>query len=132
MATEKMNLISMMNQAWERKHEVSAEEFEIKIKNLISHAFVEIEKLYVDFCKSKGYEYKDDVFYIFQRLFIYFIFTDGDFLQGEYDAYVKFCNWAKILRRDLGTTRLILPSFLRATATKKPSPWTLCGQKWKH
>ena len=35
MATEKMNLISMMNQAWERKHEVSAEEFEIKVKNLI-------------------------------------------------------------------------------------------------
>ena len=96
MATERMNLISMMNQAWQRKNEVSAEEFEIKVKNLISHAFVEIERMYVDFCKSKGYEYKDDVFYIFQRLIIYFIFTDGDFLQGEYDAYVKYCNWAKI------------------------------------
>ena len=96
MATERMNLINMMNQAWQRKNEVSAEEYEIKVKNLISHAFVEIERMYVDFCKSKGYEYKDDVFYIFQRLFIYFIFTDGDFLQGEYDAYVKFCNWAKI------------------------------------
>ena len=50
--------------------------------------------MYVDFCKTKGYEYKDEVFYIFQRLFIYFNFSDGDFLQGEYDAYVKYCGWA--------------------------------------
>ena len=96
MAMEKMNLINMMNTAWERKNEVSAEEYEVKVKNLLSHAFVEIERMYVDFCKEKGYEYKDEVFYVFQRLIVYFTFSDGDFLQGEYDAYVKYCDWAHI------------------------------------
>ena len=68
MAMERMNLINMMNTAWERKNEVSAEEYEVKVKNLLSHAFVEIERMYVDFCKEKGYEYQDEVFYVFQRL----------------------------------------------------------------
>ncbi len=96
MATSKMNLVNMMNIAWQRRQEYGHEEYEVRVKNLISHAFVEYERIYTDYCKEKGYTYKDEVFYIFQRLILYFQFTDGDFLQGEYDAYVKYCNWANI------------------------------------
>ena len=96
MAMSRINLVNMMNIAWDKKQSVSAEEYEVKVKNLLSHAFVEYERLYVAYCKEKGIEYKDDVFYIYQRLIIYFIFSDGDFLQGEYDAYCKYCNWAHI------------------------------------
>ena len=45
---------------------------------------------------EKGVEYKDDVFYLFQRLIIWHTMSDGDFLQGEYDAYCKYCDWARI------------------------------------
>ena len=86
----------MMNQAWDRKCNVSKQDFELRAKNLISHCFVEIENKYVAFCREKGSEYKDEVFYIFQRLIVYLTLSDGDFLQQEYDAYKVYCSWAHI------------------------------------
>ena len=65
MATSKLDLVKLMNIAWERRKETTAEEYEEKVKNLISHAFVEYENIYVNYCKDKNIKYNDDVFYLF-------------------------------------------------------------------
>ena len=96
MATSKLDLVKLMNIAWERRKESTAEEYEEKVKNLISHAFVEYENIYVSYCKDKNIKYNDDVFYLFQRLILWNCLADDEFLQGEYDAYCKYCSWAKI------------------------------------
>ena len=31
-----------------------------------------------------------------QRIMVFLMMSDGDFLQGEYDTYVKYCNWCGI------------------------------------
>lgn len=94
MARSRLNMITLMNTAWDRRCEKSHEEFEVIIKNLLSHSFVELERIYTDWCASKGRTYNDEVFYLYQRLIVCLMLTDGDFLQGEYDAYVKYCSWA--------------------------------------
>ena len=96
MAKSKINLISLMNTAWNRRQEVSVQDYQEKVKNLLSHSFVDIENLFIDWCKQNGKTYNNEVFIVYQHVFIFMMLCDGDFLQGEYDAYVKYCNWAKI------------------------------------
>ena len=94
MAKSRLNMVSLMNIAWDRRCNSSHEEFEVMIKNLLSHSFVELERIYQDWCYDKGRTYNDEVFYLYQRIIISIMLCDGEFLQGEYDAYLKYCSWA--------------------------------------
>lgn len=85
-----MNIIEMMNEAWEDRKTYSHEQNEISFKNLLSHGYVEMDKYY----HSINKDYGDTLFLLIQDLLIWFILTDKEFLQGEYDAYAKYCEWA--------------------------------------
>lgn len=91
---KKMNMITHMNRAWEQKQKLDLNTYEEYCKNLVTHAYVELEKMYKGFCKEKNIEYKNEIFIIFQHIFVCIIKCDGEFLQGEYDAYCKYCEWA--------------------------------------
>lgn len=96
MSIRRMNMIEHMNKAWSEKGRLDVNTFEEHCKNLVTHAYVELERIYKNYCSDKDQVYKDEVFYIFQRIFVFIMKCDGEFLQGEYDAYCKFCKWAKI------------------------------------
>lgn len=96
MAMQRLNMIEQMNEAWNDKKNQDSLIYQQRCRNLMSHGFVEIEKIYKEYCNSKGYDYEDEVFYIFQRLIVFLMKCDGEFLQGEYDTYCLICNWAQI------------------------------------
>lgn len=96
MAMEKLNMIDQMNKAWDQRQSLDYGTFKEHTKNLMTHAFVEIEGIFRDFCDQKGYEYKDEVFYSFQRIMVFIMKCDDELLQGEYDVYCKFCDWAGV------------------------------------
>lgn len=96
MAKQRINMITLMNTAWARRQQCSANQYEEYVKNLITHSFVEYERMYKSYCVDKGIKYEDQVFYVYQHIFVFLMKCDGEFLQGEYDAYCKYCNWAKI------------------------------------
>ena len=85
-----MNVIELMNEAWEDRCNLSHEQNEISFKNLLSHGYVAMEKAY----NSTVKDYGDTLFYCIQRILVWLMLADGDFLQGEYDAYLKYCKWA--------------------------------------
>ncbi len=86
-----MNLITMMNRAWDDRQSLSPDRLEEIVKNLLSHAHVNYDRV----LRANGYP-EDKAFYVFQDILVFIALSDGDFLQGEYDAYVKYCNWAGI------------------------------------
>lgn len=86
-----MNLVQMMNYAWDKRQSNSAEELECYVRNLLSHAHVDYDRIF----RANGYP-EDKAFYAIQTVLIFISLSDNDFLQGEYDAYVKYCNWAGI------------------------------------
>ena len=96
MAKQKMNMIALMNAAWSKRQQSTAEQYEEYVKNLVSHSFVQYESMYKAYCNEKHIKYEDQVFYVYQHIFVFLMKCDGEFLQGEYDAYCKYCNWAKI------------------------------------
>lgn len=96
MAKTRINMIDLMNTAWSKKNSCSSDEFAEKIKNLLSHSFVEVERIYKDYCSRNGIKYDQQVFLVYQHIFIFLMKCDGEFLQGEYDAYLKYCDWANI------------------------------------
>ena len=96
MAKKPIDMMEMMKLARDRKKNNSASDFHVKAKNLLSHAYVEYKDMYVDFCKSKGEEYKDKIFYIFQHIFVFLMMGDGEVSRNEYEAYKVFCNYAKV------------------------------------
>lgn len=94
MAKKRINMINLCNLAWDRRTKKTHEEYEDIIKNLLSHAYATLTEEYSNYCKSKNYNDDGAIFKLFQMIFIFIILSDGDFLQGEYDAYVKFCHMA--------------------------------------
>ena len=96
MGIRQMNMLTHMDKAWNEKRRLDVNTYQEHCKNLISHAYMELVKMYKDFCRNKGQVYKDEVFYMFQRIFVFIMKCDGEFLQGEYDAYVNFCRYAGI------------------------------------
>ena len=89
-------MISLMNLAWDRRQQCSVEQYEEYVKNLVSHSYVEYERMYRTYCAEQGTKYEDEIFYVYQHIFVFLMKCDGEFLQGEYDAYCKYCNWANI------------------------------------
>ena len=94
MAKQSMNMISLMNYAWDQRQKVSYETFQDQCRNLLSHAYVELDSLYQEYCKQQNLKNEQIIFYTFQEIFVYFMLTDNDFLQGEYDTYLKYCKFA--------------------------------------
>ena len=88
---KQMNLIALMNYAWDQRKYVNYEQYATQSTNLISHAYVEIRSKAI----SYGHD-EDKVFYALQDVYAFIINCDGDVLQGEYDAYVNFCRYAGI------------------------------------
>jgi len=96
MGIRQMNMLTHMDKAWNEKRRLDVNTYEEHCKNLVSHAYQELVKIYRNYCSNKGEAYKDEVFYMFQRIFVFIMKCDGEFLQGEYDAYCKFCSYAGI------------------------------------
>jgi hypothetical protein len=94
MAKKSMNMISLMNYAWDQRQKVSAETYQEQCRNLLSHAYVDLNNLYADYCTSEGIKNDEIIFISFQHIFVFIMLSDGDFLQGEYDAYCKYCGFA--------------------------------------
>lgn len=87
-----LNLISLMNYAYEEKRKLNTETYVTHCVNLLSHTYSELYKL----ISSEDPSFKDsDLFIVIQHIFVFIMKCDNDFLQGEYDAYCKFCNYAK-------------------------------------
>lgn len=85
MARKSMNMIDLCNLAWDRKNKFTPEEYYVKTKNLLSHAFVEYSNLIG----------KESTFYAFQHIIVFFMLCDDEFLRGEYDCYKTFCQYAR-------------------------------------
>ncbi len=94
MAKTSINMITLMNEAWAARCQETHSVFEDQTKNLLTHAFVEYENLTKRTLQQQGKSYHNGVFKIFESLMAWLMICDGDFLQGEYDAYCKFCKWA--------------------------------------
>ena len=85
-----MNLTDLFQEAWDARCATSHEGAEVQFKNLLSHGFVAMEAT----LKQVIDNYDEDLFYMVQRILAHFIVCDGEYLQGEYDAYLKYCDWA--------------------------------------
>ena len=85
-----MNVIELMNEAWDDRNRYTHEQNEISFKNLLSHGYTQMDKFY----HRNDPDYGDKLFHLIQDLLIWFIMSDKEFLQGEYDAYAKYCEWA--------------------------------------
>lgn len=96
MARSSMNMISLMNYAWDQRQKVSAETYQDQCRNLLSHAYADLTNMYDSYCKSENLNNDDLIFYTFQEIFVMIMLSDDDFLQCEYDAYCKFCKYANI------------------------------------
>ena len=96
MARSSMNMISLMNYAWDQRQKVDAETYQDQCRNLLSHAYVELDSLYQEYCNQQNVKNEQIIFYTFQEIFVMIMLSDDDFLQGEYDAYCKFCKYANI------------------------------------
>ena len=94
MAKKAMNMIHLMNYAWDQRQKVSYETFQDQCRNLLSHAYADLDAMYADYCRRQGLENKQIIFYTFQEIFVYIMLSDDDFLQGEYDTYKKYCQFA--------------------------------------
>lgn len=96
MAKKSMNMISLMNYAWDQRQKVSAEVYQDQCRNLLSHAYADLNALYQQYCREQNVKNEEIIFISFQHVFVFMMLSDNDFLQGEYDAYCKFCNYAGI------------------------------------
>ena len=85
MARTPINMIELCNLAWDRKSKLAPSEYYVKTKNLLSHAYVECGRILG----------REKVFVAFQRILVFLMLCDEDFLQGEYDCYKTFCDYAK-------------------------------------
>lgn len=85
MAIKSINMIDLCNLAWDRKNKFTPEEYYEKTKNLLSHAYVDCSKIIGE----------DKTFVAFQRILVFFMLCDNDFLHGEYECYKTFCQYAK-------------------------------------
>ena len=91
-----MNMIADMNEAWQDMKECSSQKNQEYVLNLISHAFVDIDTAWRNVAKKNGNRYDNDTFYLFQQIIVNFMLCDDEFLQGEYDCYCRFCNFAHV------------------------------------
>ena len=85
-----MNLVNLFNDAWKARSDNTHEQAEVMFKNLLSHGFVDMERVLR--ANIKGYD--EDLFYMVQKLLACIVMADGDSFVGETDAYEKYCRWA--------------------------------------
>lgn len=88
-----MDLIKLMNYAWDKRVNLGAETLQEHCVNLLSHAYVDMNGIYYEHCRRENRPTTNINFRVFETIMIALMKCDGDFLQGEYDAYIKFCNY---------------------------------------
>lgn len=96
MAKSPIDLIELLKLARDRRKSCVSTEYWTKTKNLLSHAYVDYKDIYVEYCKDKGEEYNDKVFYIFQHVLVFLMMSDGRVGYREYESYKVFCEFAKV------------------------------------
>lgn len=85
-----MNIVEILREAWKDRNKYNYPKQEEIFKNLISHGYNKINKIY----RKKDPEYGDTLFIVIQDILIWIIFSDQEFIQAEYDAYLKFADYA--------------------------------------
>lgn len=107
MAKSPINMVSMVKFAKKQRLANAVEQFEELAKNLLSHAFVEVEGVFLQYCERNKKRYNHEVFTVFQHLFIFLTLSDGHFLHDEYDMYCKYCAWAKFKPLSIADCRML-------------------------
>jgi hypothetical protein len=95
MAKERISCDELIEYAYKARRQFTPKEIGERAKNLVSHAFNEFEKLYIDKAEKAGFTYNEKCFIVFQHLYIFLIMCDGNFYEEEYEAYKTFCEWAR-------------------------------------
>ena len=85
-----MNLVNLFNDAWKARSDNTHEQAEVMFKNLLSHGFVDMERV----LRANVPNYDENLFYMVQKLLACIVMADGDSFVGETDAYEKYCRWA--------------------------------------
>lgn len=100
-----MNMIADMNEAWQDMKECSSQKNQEYVLNLLSHSYVALDDAWSAMNRRQGKSYDKNAFYLFQEIIVNFMLCDNEFLQSEYDAYCKFCNFAKVKPLSVADTR---------------------------
>ena len=85
-----MNIVEMLRDAQEDINKFNYDQNETIFKNLLSHGYTKISAIY----KKMDADYGDTLFTVVQDILIWLMFSDGQLIQGEYDAYLLFCDYA--------------------------------------
>ena len=80
----------MLRDAKEDTRKFSYYQNETIFKNLLSHGYTKINEIY----QKLDPEYGDTLFMVVQDILIWLMFSDGQLIQGEYDGYLRFCDYA--------------------------------------
>lgn len=135
MAKTKLNMIDLVNEAWEYRYKYTSESYTNLCQKLLSSAYIKIDKDYDNYCIKNNIKNEEIVFVIFQRVIISFMLTDGDFHQEEYDAYCNFCDCANIkpltMQRcreiynimDVITIAQFVSKLIKSRETVDPNEW---------
>lgn len=92
MAKSQINMIRLMDVAWDDKYKYNDDTYKQYCRNLISHAYQKLNSKYDQYCKEQKIENDQMIFITFQRVYVAIMLCDGDFLQSEYDTYLLFCK----------------------------------------
>ena len=91
-----LNMIDLMNEAWEDRFNYDSDTYQEYCKNLFSHAYVKIRNGFAEYCAQNNLDSQNYVDTLFNVVIIAFMIIDGDFNEEEYSAYATFCNYAEI------------------------------------
>ncbi len=89
---ERINMISLMNLAWGSKSRETPQRFEDETVDLLMDAYYEATGLHKYKCALNGKKDYEDIYRVFNRIFIALMLIDGNFNQEEYNIYMKFCK----------------------------------------
>ena len=114
MESKNINLVEQFIKAKESLRKFRFEEISTECLNLLKTPFEEMEKIYIDFCKSSNQEFDNMLFDCFQELFVFFIIPNETFNKNNYELYTNFCEYKNI--ESLSEDKVIL---LRKKLTKQ-------------
>lgn len=89
-----MDLVKLVDHAWNMKKQYGYERTQEMFKNSLSYPYGEILNEYVTRCQNENKPSSTIIIYkVFENIIVHIMKCDDDFLQGEYDAYVKFAKY---------------------------------------
>ena len=91
MAKEIINLVEQFQLAWQEKQNFSHERREENTVALLKRVHDEYASTVRNYLSSIGRPYDNQVFTALQNVLVYLCCCDGQYSQGEADAYTKLC-----------------------------------------